>query len=83
LCISCFAFIIIIIIVVVVVVVIVIVIIPIFVVLLNCLYLTPRVLLFVCSPPHRTAEGEEERVSGYMVLIAGCWVKPGQHAINN
>ena len=45
-----------------------------FIVLLNCLYLNPRVLLFhpFSSPSH---QGREERVSVCVVLVAGCWVK--------
>jgi len=47
------------------------------VVLLNCLYLNPQVLLFVRSPARPTAGGEEQ-VSRWVVLVASCWVKP-QH----
>jgi len=46
-----------------------------FVVSLICLYLNSQVLLFVHSPPHPTVEGEEQ-VSGCVVLIASCQVKP-------
>ena len=43
-----------------------------FVVLLNCLYLSPQVLLFVHSPPHpAVGEGVSERLSG-----PSCWL-PG------
>jgi len=50
---------------VVVVVVIIVVVVPSFVALLNCLYLNPRALLFVCSPTHPTgteAGGERAAV---------------------
>ena len=45
-------------------------------VLLNCLYLSPQVLLFPILLPMPL--GEEEWVSGWVILIAGCQVKP-QH----
>jgi len=45
--------------------IIVILVIPSIVVLLNCLYLNPQVLLFVHSPPHRTwGKGQSEWLSG-------------------
>ena len=48
---------------------------PSFVVLLNCLYLSPWVLLFSSSLPHPTVQGKG-RVSGCLVL--SCGLKP-QH----
>jgi len=57
--------------------IIMVVIIPSFVVLLNCLYLNPGVLLFVCSPLHPA--GRKERATGCVVLVAGCQDKPRQH----
>ena len=45
-------------------------IIPSFVVLLNCCYLNPQVLLFVHSPPHHIGGGKEQ-VSACMILVAG------------
>jgi len=56
LCIACFAYSITITIVIVIIIVVVIIIIS-FIVLLNCLYLNPGVLLFVHSSPHRTGWG--------------------------
>ena len=51
-----------------------------FVVLLNCLYLYPRVLLFCpfSSPSHWC---REERMNRCMVLVASCRVKPRQFSI--
>jgi len=47
-----------------------IIIIPSFVVLLNCLYLNPRVLLFVPSPPHPVAGG---RAASERLCDPSCW----------
>jgi len=48
--------------------------IPFFVVLLNCLYLNPQVLLFSHSPPYpAVGGGVSEQLHG---LVASCWVKP-------
>ena len=46
-----------------------------FVVIFNCLYINPLLLFFVHSPPHPSAGGDEQ-VRGYVVLSAGCCVKP-------
>jgi len=51
----------------------IIVIITYFIVLLNCLYLNPRVLIFFSSPPQPTVG--EEQVRSFVVLVAGCQVK--------
>ena len=60
--------------------IIIIIIIPSCLVLLNCFYLCPQVLLFVHSPSHPAAGWVGERVSSCAVVVAGCQVKP-QHQI--
>ena len=51
-----------------------------FFVLLSCLCLNPRVLLFFILLP--IPLGREERVSGCMVLVSSCQVKPWQFPRN-
>jgi len=54
-----------------------------FVVLLNCLYLNPRVLPGVHSPPLPTVEGKGMcELAAVWCLIVGCRVKPQHCQIN-
>jgi len=50
-----------------------IIIIPSFAVLLNCLYLNPQVLLFICFPPHLTGGegGVRERLCDLSCCLPG------------
>ena len=57
-----------------------------FVVLLSCLDLNPRVLLFLRSPPHPAAGRRSERVAAWSwlpmsgCLVLGCQVEPRHRA---